>query len=577
MAKPPQDPKAQAKESVGAATDAPAGLKSTLAQWISRIGASQVAPERVDPSIGRFGRLANRIGRGAVADETEQWEEWNTLAQNPASLLGTENRGFRSRQQIYQIWQDMGADPIISSALRMHVTSALGGHETRGEMVFIEPTAEIKGDAKLEALVASLTADLQGLLNRIAPTSCFLACQFGDSYGRIYSEPGVGVRDVYVDELVLPPLIQAFERANITAGFVVSSGPRMLERLSVAQMARMRMPRMLYVPQDRVTWKFWRATLKTDKIEDLPILPGLAGGSFLDGAEKAYSQFAAAWAGLTGQRVRDSIKQTLVTVQQDTMTKTQRKTLMQSLKAAFEATNNYITSVVAGGRAPMTELFHFLPVFGEKQMVQLAERAGASATGSALTIDDVMMNARFLAGALGIDLSMLGFSDQLAGGLGDGGFFRTSAQAAERARIIRAAFTDFANHIIRVHLVQKHGLDFGEAMPWKIEFAGGISAYETEQARTRADKMNATALAVQTFAQMKDLGLDAAAMENIMTTMMGMDLTQAQLLSKALESAIKKAADAQGAGGMGGGGGGFGMGPGGPQNPDDDGIVPAEG
>ena len=40
-----------------------------------------------------------------------------------------------------------------------------------------------------------------------------------------------------------------------------------------------------------------------------------------------------------------------------------------------------------------------------------------------MSIDDIMLHAKLLAGALGVDLSMLGFADTLAGGLGEGGFF----------------------------------------------------------------------------------------------------------------------------------------------------------
>jgi len=545
----------------------PVAVRSSIAQWLARLGGARLVDARSSE------RETDDRERERKRRDGDDWEDWLTVNQSTASLLGSEAKALRSRMQIYQTWQDMGYDPVICTALRLHTTSALGGHETRGEMVFIEPADSIADDPNMQAFVKGIAVDLQAILNRIAPQVCVTACQYGDSYGRIYSQPGFGVQDVYVDELVMPGLIQPYERGNTTVGFVISTGQRVVEKLSLLQMARMRMPRMLYIPQERVTWKAWKTTLKTDDIRDLPVLPALAGGSFLDGAETAWKKFTAAWAGLTGQRVRDSIKQTIVTVQQNEMTKKQRATLKSALATTFAAMNAYVTAVVQAGVVPMTELFHFLPVSGEKQMVTLNERASASASGSSMTIDDVMMNARFLAGALGVDLSMLGFGDQLSGGLGDGGFFRLSAHAAERARMIRAAFSEFANHIIKVHCIQKHGLDFGDRLPWRVEYAGGISAYETEQARTRADKMNATALMVQTLAQMKDLGLDVKAMVNIMTNMMGLDRDQADLLAKSLEKAIKDAkAQQQAEASMGGGGGGFGGGaPGGPM-----GIEPSE-
>lgn len=44
-----------------------------------------------------------------------------------ASLLSSGKRQARSRQQIYEKWAEMEGDPIVSSALKLQVTSALGG------------------------------------------------------------------------------------------------------------------------------------------------------------------------------------------------------------------------------------------------------------------------------------------------------------------------------------------------------------------------------------------------------------------------------------------------------------------
>jgi hypothetical protein len=56
---------------------------------------------------------------------------------------------------------------------------------------------------------------------------------------------------------------------------------------------------------------------------------------------------------------------------------------------------------------------------------------GAPGRAATISIEDVMLHARMLAGALGVDLSMLVFADQLSGGAWRGGFFRVSAQAAD--------------------------------------------------------------------------------------------------------------------------------------------------
>ena len=527
----------------------PGGVGSTIARWFARLGAADIPAEAPSPAA------QSGVGTGA-----DPWDSWTADPVSLSFLAGSGSRPARSRQQIYTAWQDMLGDPVVSSALRLHVTAALGGHETKGAMVFIESTVAAKTDKKLDAMVTELAADLGPMLDRMAPTVCFNAASFGDAYGRIYSEPKLGVIDVYVDELMYPPLVQPYERANLTVGYEVATGNRYREKLSVLQVARMKMPRQMYLPQNRVIEKSLRVSLKTDLVAELPAMPGLAGGSFLDGAEIAYAKFSASWAGLTGQRVQDSINESMVSVQQAGMTRDQRSKFKASLVDMFDKSNAYINKVVAAGQAVFGRIYHFIPVSSDKQLTEVRGATSAGRTSS-LTIDDVMMNARFLAGALGMDLSMIGFADQLGGGLGEGGFFRVSAQAAERSRAIRSALGEFFDHIITVHLLQKFGIDYhGKEKPWQVSFFSGISALESERAKTKADAMNSGALLVQTIAQIKDLGWSAEAMAHFLERELGMDAADAKMYADAIKSAPPPVDDG---GGGGGGGGGFGGPPGG--------------
>lgn len=542
------------------------GLKALVRRWIAQQGAVEVQ--------------ARTGGSGMQPQVSADWDEWMGDPVSLSLLNGTPERQIRSRQQIYEKWQQMVADPVISSALRLHVTAALGGDEGTGEMVFIEATTDAKDKAEDAALVESLAADLGPMFNRLAPTVCFNACAFGDAYGRIYADPRVGVRDVNVDELVYPPLVQPYERGSTTVGFSVATGNRYHEKLSVFQMARMKMPRQLYVPQNRVIEKAIRVVLTEDRMENLPPVPALVGGSFLDGAEVAYDKFSAAWAGLTGQRVRDSIDEAMISVQQAGMNPAQRAAFKRSLEAMFERSNAYINDVVSKGRAVFGRILHFVPTSSDKQLTEIRGPAGSGSPTNSLTIEDVMMNARMLAGALGVDLTMLGFADQLSGGLGDGGFFRVSAQSAERARAIRSAASVFFDHILRVHCLMKHGRDFADGpVPWKISYFSGISALETEQAKTKADRMNSGALLAQTLQTLKELGLEKKAVAQFLETELGMDAKQALMYANALEKAAKeaKAAEAAANGFGGGDGDGGEMVPGAEPGTPGGGIMPAEG
>ncbi|MBR7540354.1 hypothetical protein KC221_29650, partial [Mycobacterium tuberculosis] len=75
---------------------------------------------------------------------------------------------------------------MISTILRLHVQMALGGHETTGETIFIEPKADISpADAKIVADLSRITA----MLNKTAHGTCFSAAAFGDAYARIRTLP----------------------------------------------------------------------------------------------------------------------------------------------------------------------------------------------------------------------------------------------------------------------------------------------------------------------------------------------------------------------------------------------------
>jgi len=486
-----------------------------------------------------------------------------------STLLGSAKRVARNRQQLYQKWLDMIGDPIVSTSLRLHVTAALGGHETSGDVVFLEDNPALKDDKAAAKIVEELRADLTGIFNRIAYTTAFNGAGYGDAYGRVYTDGKNGVVDVYVDEIVHPSMVTAYERGNATVGFVVASGPKFTERLGLDQMVRMKMPRMVYIPQVRAMEKAIRLALRQDNINELPILPSLFGGSFLDSAEGPYEALTTALGGLVGQRVLDSIDESMLTVNMDGMTKEQQKDYMRNIKAILSASKERAEKAVASGKPFLSRIFNILPVWGDKQLTAMngtITGGGGRGQSGTISIEDVLFHAKLLSGAIGIDLSMLGFAELLSGGLGDGGFFRTSAQAAERSRLLRVGLTEFFNSIIDIHTFHKYGVVYKpNERPWMVNFYGTISALETEKQRTKTEAMNTGAIMAQTLAQLRDLRLDDAALKEVLTKVMLLDEDQADLIVKGM---AKPPPEDGGGGGFGDDGGGFGGGaPGGPKVP----------
>lgn len=471
-----------------------------------------------------------------------------------ASLLGTGRQEAQARQSIYQKWEIMAGDAIVSSALKLLVTSALGGHETSGDIVFIEPTADAKKDKRLSKMVDEISKDLMPLFNRSAYQTAYTGACFGDAYARIYAD-NKGVVDLYIDELVRPLIVQPFEQGNRTVGYAIFTGVRNFERLDVSQMARLKMPRIQWVPQTGVVEKAYRLAISEDDLGNLPIMPSMAGGSLLYNAEQSYDNLYQSILGLVGQRWIDSIDEQMLAVNMESMTLEQQQRFVASIKAMLTASKTRAEDAVKNGTPILERIRHIMPVFGEKQLTTVSNmNGGQTGRTSTITVDDIMFHARLLAGSLGVDLSGIGFADQLSGGLGEGGFFRVSAQAAESARLIRHSQTDFFSHIIDIHTLKKYGFVFNpNERPWTINFYGSISALEAEEQRTKADSMNAGLILMQAMQAFKEMGANLDQMQDFLEKDMKMDADRAKLFAKIVN--VKSEGPGMGMGEPGGFGG----------------------
>ncbi|GAB4059109.1 hypothetical protein [Uliginosibacterium sediminicola] len=469
-----------------------------------------------------------------------------------AGLLGCGSKAARPRIQIYQKLQEMESDPIGSAAIKILVSAALGGHETSGQLVFIEQSAKAKTDKRLQKFAAEIEQDLGDLFNRVAFPVAYVGAAFGDSYARVFSD-ATGVSDLDIGEMYRPALVQPFERASRTVGYTVYIGPKNVARLDATQLARMKMPRTQWIPQQGVVEKSMRMAVETSEIDQLPIMPSMVGGSLLYPAEDAYDKLKATLLGLVSQRWKNSVVHRIVGLNLRNMNKDQQRVFTKSVVDMYKQVKDVITKAIANGEAVAETLTSVLPMWDEKQLI--TGLTPQDPTSQTISVEDVMLHAKMFSGAIGVDMSMIGFADQLSGGLGEGGFVRTSTQVAENARIIRVSLSEFFDSIIDIHCLKKYGFVFDKKeRPWKINFFGSISALEAERQRTRADATNAAALTVQAMQQLKDLGADKAIMTSFLTNQMHMDEEEAKIYAKLVDMKPPEGAGGVGTGGFGGSG-----------------------
>ena len=501
--------------------------------------------------IGRAKWAATNLKAAQEIDQSDTYL-YGAGITTVASLLGRGRHEARTRQIIYEKWMRMEGDPIISTAIQLLVTAALGGHETTGDLVFVEERPIAKENKQLQAVVDDVKT-LAPLFNRIAFQMAYTGAIYGDSYARVYSAPKEGVIEVSTTELIRPQLVQPFERGDRTVGYAVTIGKRNFQRLDALQMVRLKMPRTVWIPQYGVLEKSLKMMLEEDDYEKLPLMPSMVGGSLIYAAEEPYDNLCATLLGLVGQRWIDSIDESIVTVNLKDMTKEQQQKTVESIKSMLSRSKEYAENAVKRGFPILEKIRHILPIFDEKQLATITPaNGGAPGRAGNIAIDDIYFHARLLSGALGVDLSMLGFADQMSGGLGEGGFFRMSAQAAERSRVIRVALEECFNSIVDIHTYQKYGMVFTPSeRPWDINFYGSISALEAEKQRTKADAMNAAGLIAQIIGTLKEAGATPEIAERFLQKEMMIDEDEAKLYAKMLESTGGEGGDM--GGGFGGG------------------------
>lgn len=468
----------------------------------------------------------------------------------------------RDRKTILSTWAVMQHDPTIAAALNLHVTAALGGHETRGDVVFMSATSAIAGEGRnaerLRQLVEKEAKFLVPLLNKIAYPMARYGFSYGDSYARVYGKKGYGLTHIMCNEYTEAPLIQSYEQGGRTVGFHVlekdGTERRRITKLTPLQMVRMKMPRYTPVPQFRIGQFMHESLLRENDINKLPIIPAETGGSILHDAEEPWANVQLILQALNSQQIADSVEQGFLTIDVSGMPPSQRVKYRRGLTKMLQKHKDNVKNALQGGESIWSKAWHILPVWGDKQVLNAV--GDLSRRSAPLNTEALMINVRRMCGALGMDMALLGWAEQLAGGLGDGAMFHTSAQIGQKSIHIRTALTQTFNDIVNLHFGYKYGYMFqAHEIPWKFEFYSDVSAAATEALTNKQTRSNTMVMFNQALSSLQDLKLGKASNFNILTKFGGCDDEEANIYVKDLERAIaeEKALQQQN-GGFGGGG-----------------------
>jgi hypothetical protein len=476
----------------------------------------------------------------------------------------------RERKEIYTTYKIMMQDPTIHACLNLLVTAALGGHETRGEVIFIRPSEKVKGDGirakELRELVEKEAEHLQSLINDMIFAFARNGIGYGDSFARVYPQKGLGVVHITCAETVDPPNIQAFEQAGRTVGYHVLEVNdfeiRRITKLNKHQMVRMKMQRITPLPQFRIDHVLYKQILDENDLSQVPIIPSPVGGSFLQAVEPAWKEWVLSFAALNSQQIADSVNNQVMSVDMSGMPEASRQKYKKGLQASLLQLHEKTKKALSGGDPLWATNYLFLPSWGEKQI--LNSLGDITKRSAPLTMELALTHLKRGVGALGLDLSLTGWMELISGGLGDGAAFHTSAQVMQNSSLIRQAVTEPIIDIIIMHFAYKYGKVFKRGdLPFKIEFYSDISAAATESLNNKSTRANTLAITTTSILSLKEVGLGKDSNTLLLTEILGMDDSHAEMIAEDLAKAKKEDKDAENGGP--GGDGGFGGGA-----PDDD-------
>lgn len=463
--------------------------------------------------------------------------QYEILNQFELGTFHTQATMPKTRQQVYAMWELMQKDPQIAEALSLHVTAALGGHETTGDMIFITPHDRIRGTgrraAELRQKVEREARHITPIINRHVFPLARQAIGYGDSYARIYSDKRAGVVALMNNRHTAAPLIMPFEQADETIGFHALESEtldRTIEKLTPMQMLRVKMARIETVPQ--MPLQIWQdeKILGHNHRYDMPILPGEVGGSFLYQVEDAWQDLTISRAGLNNQQIADSVRQAFLSINVEGMPPAQQKKYQKSLVDTLSNYKKQIQEAFKGGEALYGTTHHVLPQWGDKQVLQSI--GDLSQRNAPLNEGLLMLNLRRVAGGLGIDLSLIGWAEMLAGGLGDGAAFQTSAQIMRRSLLIRQALIDAFNHVMAIHWGIKYGEHFKDGeYPWQFDFFSEQSAAATQALNNKQSRANTLTIQAQALMTLKELGLDKETTQLMLEDEMGLDIGLAEKIA----------------------------------------------
>lgn len=410
------------------------------------------------------------------------------------------------RLQKYNILETMAKSPTISTALNIHIAHALAPSKKTGQAFILSP--KDGSDAEAVSRCEELTADLGAMINDGLPSWAMIMAIFGVSYVRPYAEQGRGITGIESSYYTLPHFVQEFYRGSQLVGF---SGdyildPHSLRRVITEPWNLVSMKNPYWTPQHKVipvSYGTKGYSLLSDQADKPLMETQNYGTSFLEYSYEPYLNLCASLAALKSTRNNAAKIDRLIALTTNTLDPVNAANYTRGVSQALKRHSDLVAQRSINANAIPTVLNHLIPVMGDGKNGITIDTQSIPADISG--IEDVMFHLRQLAASLGIDATMLGWADQMSGGLGEGGWQQTAIQAALRANWIRQAAQRTIYRLLDIHLAYKYGKVYTETnRPYDVQFNSMNTAIQEEENRELDARANFVAVISQIMDQIQN-------------------------------------------------------------------------
>jgi hypothetical protein len=457
--------------------------------------------QRLFPGLN-LGRQNTAVDNAAIAQNTIDTAIGGWLAHNSAALPGDPGIEIqpqenalalgvfpRNRLARYSIYDAMAADPTIDSAIKMHVTNALSADMVTGDIVSIESTAD-----EDDPITIDLRNTFKTMLNNNCQSWAYNVAKYGVWFVRVYGAERVGVKQIRSDYYTHPRFNMIYERAGQLAGYTSAyqgAEKGLIQLMEPWKFVEFKTPQWdMDISLEPVRYEEQPFDLALDDTESEGLVESQNyGQSLIATAFGPWLDLLDAIQSLTMSRKNAARLERLVGVNTGKLSPQRAAEYLGVVAKQLQTTEKRKAEDSFRRGYILTTINRLIPIWGDgKGRLEISTVEGNPNIES---LADVEFHIHRLGSALGVDPSLLGFGEQLSGGLGDGGFFRMSVIAAMKATQLRRAITTGIERLFDIHVAYKHGQVFPPGQkPWRVMLKSVATAIEQEEMQNRESRIN---------------------------------------------------------------------------------------